>query len=695
MRLFLDALLSIASVSLVSAVSWTTSPFNPASIPLAVRTPYLSAWLPQGSGVAVNRAWPQFWTGGNLGWAGYIRVDGTTYTILGDPVASGASPAPATQQNMEFTATSTLFHLSAGPVDVVLSFISPVEPSDLVKQSTPFSYLTVQAISTDGAAHTVSIYTDISAEWACASNNSETVVWHSSTTGPVFTHQVMLETQQNYTEYNDFILEGAAYYSTTNNGTSTTYQTGQDTVVRAQFINDGVLANTFDTNYRAIKDDWPVFAFAHDLGTISGTSETVVFTVGHVRDPAVEYIIAGGAYQARSIYAWSAYPSGVEQMIEAFIEDYPDALLRAQVFDQKVERDASAISSNYAGVVQLSIRQAFGAMELTISKNADGSWNTSDVLMFLKEISSDGNVNTVDVIMPAWPVLLYTNPVLGKYLLLGLFEYQATGQWPRTYAVHDLGSTYPKAIGHNDGNAEDMPLEECGNMLIMTLSYTQKTKDTSIITSYTNLLNQWTGYLIAEALIPADQISTDDFAGALANQTNLAIKGVIGIQAMAEISGMLGDMVNQKNYSSIAARYVPLILNFATAKNGQHLDLSYGNDSSWGLSYNLYADKLLGTNVFPQSVYDMQTKWYAAIVNTYGVPLDTRHTYSKSDWQMWTAAFMTNTTTRDMFINSVYKYAADGANNVPLSDWYDTLSGVSDGFKARPVVGGHLALLAL
>lgn len=70
-----------------------------------------------------------------------------------------------------------------------------------------------------------------------------------------------------------------------------------------------------------------------------------------------------------------------------------------------------------------------------------------------------------------------------------------------------------------------------------------------------------------------------------------------------------------------------------------------------------------------------------------------RHTYTKSDWQMWTAAFMTNVTTRDMFIDSVYKYAADGANNMPLSDWYDTLSGVSDGFKARPVVGGHLALV--
>lgn len=85
--------------------------------------------------------------------------------------------------------------------------------------------------------------------------------------------------------------------------------------MRAQFINNGFLANALDTNFRAISDDWPVFAFAQDLGTVSGIGDTVVFTIGHVRDPAVEYIIAGGAYQARSIYSWSAYPDGVEQMV--------------------------------------------------------------------------------------------------------------------------------------------------------------------------------------------------------------------------------------------------------------------------------------------------------------------------------------------------------------------------------------------
>ncbi|KAJ8587203.1 DUF1793-domain-containing protein [Rhizopogon salebrosus TDB-379] len=687
----LTKLLVTATLALTAAaVSWDATPFNPASIPLAVRTPYLSAWLPQGSGTALNGAWPQFWTGSTLGWAGYVRVDDTTYTFLGDPVVAGAELA--TQKSLKFTSTQSIFVMTAGPVDLNVNFFSPVEPTDLLKQSIPFSYLALSAVSNDGGSHTVSVYTDISAEWV-SGDDSLTVNW-TTTTGDILTHQVMLENQELYVEYNDHIQQGAAYYSTLNYS-SVTYQTGQDAVVRAQFVNNGVLSNTEDTNFRAVSDDWPVFAFAHDLGAVSTTTtDPVICTVGHVRDPAIQYIIADDVYQPRSVYFWSAY-SSVTALISAFIGDYSTALSRAQVFDEKVSSDASAISSNYAGIVALSIRQAFGALELTLSKNSDGSWNTDDVLMFLKEISSDGNVNTVDVIMPAWPVLLYSNPTLGKYLLLGLFEYQATGQYPNAWAAHDLGSSYPNATGHNAGNDEAMPLEECGNMLIMALSYTQKSNDSSLISQYTNLLNQWTGYLVSEALIPANQISTDDFAGALANQTNLAIKGVIGIQAMSVISGMLGDTVNEQNYSSIVQRYVPEILSYATSSDGLHLTLNYGNESSWGLSYNMYADKLLGTNVFPESVYEMQTAWYGTVANAYGVPLDTRHTYTKSDWELWTAAIMTNTTTRDMFIDSVYKYAADGESNQPLGDWYETLDGTVEGFRARPVVGGHLSFLAL
>lgn len=55
--------LAAALAATANAVSWTATPFNPASVPLAVRTPYLHAWLPQGAGNALNDAWPQFWAG--------------------------------------------------------------------------------------------------------------------------------------------------------------------------------------------------------------------------------------------------------------------------------------------------------------------------------------------------------------------------------------------------------------------------------------------------------------------------------------------------------------------------------------------------------------------------------------------------------------------------------------------------------
>lgn len=82
--------------------------------------------------------------------------------------------------------------------------------------------------------------------------------------------------------------------------------------------------------------------------------------------------------------------------------------------------------------------------------------------------------------------------------------------------MHDLGTHYPNATGHPAGNDEQQPVEECGNMLIMTLAYAQRAKDTAYLTKHYKILDQWTQYLIREALIPAYQTSTDDFAGNLA-----------------------------------------------------------------------------------------------------------------------------------------------------------------------------------
>ncbi|KAG8715007.1 hypothetical protein FRC11_006163 [Ceratobasidium sp. 423] len=694
--------LIIAAVSLFGTSSaqntpdWQSTPFNPPAIPLAVRSPYLSAWLQGGnSGGRLNGQWPTFWTGSILGWAGYIRVDGQVYTFLGAPNVAGATLA--TQKKMQFTATKSTFVLGAGPVDLTVQFLSPVEPTDYLRQSLPFSYMTLTAKSTDGTSHSVQYYTDISAEWT-SGDNGLPVKWSTSKltgNGNPIVHQVSLQNPVPYAEINDHTQYGTAYYATNQVG-NLTYATGADSTLRSAFVTKGVLDNSEDTQFRAINDRWPVFAFARDIGSITDSSKSpVVFAVGHVRDPLVQYIVAGNQLQERHPYWLSKY-ANANDALSAFLSDneYQHSLTAASALDTKIFNDATPVHADYTSIVQLSARQAFAAVELTVSKTSGGSYNTSDVKIFMKEISSNGNMNTVDVIFPAWPAYLYLNPDFGRRLLEPLFQYQQTGQYPNKWSIHDLGAHYPNATGHNDGADEPMPVEESGNMLIMALSYTRATNDSSLISNNYNLLAQWTQFLVEDSLIPAKQLSTDDFAGHLVNQTNLAVKGIIGIRAMGEIADILGKSDDAKKYKDIAASYVPRWQNFAHSNEG-HLTLNYGNASSWGLVYNLYSDKLLQFNLFPKSVYDMQTGWYGEMGAQYGVALDSRHTYTKSDWEIYSAGTVTDKGTRDVFITRLRDYLANGKNNAPFSDWYDAIWGTVVGFRARPVAGGHFALLVL
>lgn len=170
----------------------------------------------------------------------------------------------------------------------------------------------------------------------------------------------------------------------------------------------------------------------------------------------------------------------------------------------------AAAGNNYLTITALAVREAFGTLQLAYDAT------TKSTYAFLKEISSDGNIQTVDVIYPLHSILIFMNPTWLKWLLNPLFLNQEAGNWPNAYAMHDLGSSYPNATGHNDGVAEAQPLEECGNMIIMTLAYAQRMNDNAFLKQNYAILRQWNDYLVAEALIPAYQISTDDFAGALA-----------------------------------------------------------------------------------------------------------------------------------------------------------------------------------
>ena len=78
--------------------------------------------------------------------------------------------------------------------------------------------------------------------------------------------------------------------------------------------------------------------------------------------------------------------------------------------DQKIKSDSiAAAGEKYHTITSLTVRQSFGATQLVGTKDS--------TYMFMKEISSNGNTQTVDVVFPLHPIILYTNPTLLKYLL--------------------------------------------------------------------------------------------------------------------------------------------------------------------------------------------------------------------------------------------------------------------------------------
>lgn len=419
------------------------------------------------------------------------------------------------------------------------------------------------------------------------------------------------------------------------------------------------------------------------------------------------------------------------------------------------------------------------------------SGTPDDPILFLKEISSNGNFQTIDVIFPSFPFFLYTNPRWLAYLLEPLIEHMLSGQYPNKYAMHDLGTHFPNATGHADGRDEYMPVEECGNILIMGLTIVNsliydtrvaagsvwsslgsssfdpnpatsafslgkiETRDGIFglddswggstkglkqaqkwVTKSYRLWKQWTSYLIEFSLEPHKQLSTDDFAGPLELQTNLALKGILGIKAMSQIAETIDNKEDAKYYRNISETYVRKWEEFGVSRDGTHAKLAYHWYGSWTTLYNLYADTLLcfhlegtssssstpqhahydsqkplapsdsphhhqppsnNTGFVSQNIYKIQSSWYDAVRQTYGLPLDSRHLYTKSDWEFFAAA-VTSKPVRSEILQSVAKWVNETSTDRPFTDLYETEgTGGWPGahFMARPVTGGHFAFLTL
>jgi hypothetical protein len=676
----------------------SATPIRPPAAPLAVRGPYLSTWLPA---TALPGTWPQFWPGHVTAMTGIARIDGVSYVFMGAPaitltVPNGNYGTPSTttgferglrQTGLDVTPTRSVFTAEGGGAELTVEFLSPVEPGDLTRQSIPLSYVLISARSTDGGRHDVQVYADISGEW-CSGDPTQEIIWAPVRTGSLRAWTVQLANQQSLTEQNQQAAWGTMAWATPATS-NLSYQSGQDIVVREQFVNNGALANTDDTDYRAIDDNWPVFGFAADLGKLGRTAVTVPLSVGLVRTPAVSYL--GQDLQP----LWTAKFSAWQDMLSFFHSDLPAARRRADALDAKITGDAvSAGGTAYAGLCALALRQAYGGTELVVGPGGQ-PW------AFLKEISSDGNVSTVDVLFPASPAWIYADPGYLALLLEPLLSYAESGDWPEIFAPHDLGSAYPVASGHNDGGGENMPMEESANLLIMAAAYVQRDPSAAaaFATAHYKILKQWADYLVANLPDPGYQNQTDDFAGSIAHSVNLSLKGIIGVAAMSVIATAAGNIADAAAYRATAAGFVGYWASHAQDPSAGHLDLTFngpdGGDSTWGTTYNGFADRLLGTGLVPQSVLAEQAAWYAGVSNLFGLPLQVPHSYAKSDWEMFTAAWLSDYPVKQQLIEQVYTYANTTPSRVPFSDLYDTITGDQVAFQARPVQGGMFALLAL
>ncbi|KAF2126519.1 glutaminase GtaA [Dothidotthia symphoricarpi CBS 119687] len=688
--MYLSVLSTLGGLLLTTAAESTFTPARPPSLPLAVKNPYLSTWLPAGSdggnGGYLPGQWPQFWTGQWLGWTGLIRVDGKTFTWMGTPNDIDV----ASQVAYEYTSTRSIFTIEADDkVTVKITFLSPLTPNDFKRQSLIFSYMEVEVSSLNGTTHDVQIYTDISAEWV-SGNTSATAQWESGVADDLTYHKVWKQNQQLFSESSDRAEWGNFYYATDLNDTVTS-QSGADVDVRGAFVDSGKLDNSTDGDFRAINDKWPVFGYAVDFGSVGTVPVSQLFTIGLCQDEAIQFLGADGLTTLPSL--WKDYFDDDTAALSFFHKDYSESSKLSMQLDDQIWNDSvAAAGENYAILTSLAARQAFAATQLVGTQDKH--------YLFLKEISSNGNTQTVDVIYPASPIFFYTNPELIKLLLDPHFENQESGHYPNRYAIHDLGAHYPNATGHPDGNDEQMPLEECGNHMIMVLAYVQRSGNTDYIKQHYPILKQWVEYLVEDSLLPAEQLSTDDFAGHLVNQTNLALKGIIGLEAMSQMSKLIGEDADAQNYTTIAHDYITKWedLGINKADDPPHAMLNYNNASTHGLLYNLYNDKLVNTDLVPQEIYDMQSAFYPTVKENYGVPLDTRNRYyTKADWEIFCAA-VASEDTRNMFISDLVRWINETPTSKPLTDLFETSDGRYPGgveFKARPVMGGMFALLAL
>ena len=637
--------------------------------PLINHNPYFSIWSFSDQ---LNQSTTKHWTGSPNSILGLIKVDGKVYRFLGIEDTLNKLPIElAKQESMSMNATQTSYVFSCGGVQLNIIFTSPLLINDISILSRPVSYISMKTKSNDGKKHQSSLLLSVSS--LIASNKS---------------NQEMEAT--NYVNNQLNILKVGTVEQ------PILQKSGDD--LRIDWGYAYLAADKTKTTQSISSINEAVTSFVNASNAIPATTKKKVgnsfflntsFSQEVVAEKEVDHLLLVGYDELYAIQYfkenlkpwWKLDPTmNMDKMLQLAANQYEQVINKCTVFNKLIYNDAYAAGGeNYAKLCVTAYRQSVAAHSLVKSKQ------NGDLLFLSKENFSNGSINTVDVTYPSAPLFLAYNPELMKGMLNGIFYFsEKSGLYKRPYAAHDLG-TYPLANGQT--YPEGMPVEESGNMIILAAAIVKSTGNAEYAKKHWETLTQWVQFLEKEGLDPANQLCTDDFAGHLARNANLAIKAIVGIRCYA----MMADLLGKKE---LAATYLTLSNEMAVkwqglANAGDHYALTYNDKNTWSQKYNMVWDKLFGFNLFPQKVYDQEVAYYLTKQNKFGLPLDSRKTYTKSDWITWTATLANNQNDFEKLINPVYEFSTNTPTRVPLSDWHETLDGKQIGFQARSVVGGY------
>ena len=642
------------------------------AIPLIVHDPYFSVWSCSDKLYGED---PRHWSGVTQQIRGYITIDGAVYCFWGNPEFHNVIE----QKSIDVTATSTKYEFENEKVLLSVKFTTPLLLDDLLLVSRPCTYIDFQVAKK--ADCEVQVYIMVSDD--LVTSEKVPVVGCNFNYSYSICHDMLT--------YSYASMGRAVQQPLGGSGDNVTIDWGY--IYLAALLDTAVLS--YDNKNKKI--------CASMEFTQQKMSKTLVIAYDDLL--AINYM-----GQWRKAY-WTQEYADILEAIGATFAEQKKVMERADILDSQIEEEAFNVAGkDYVYLCNLSYRQTVAAHKLITDENGA-------VLLLSKENDSNGCIGTVDVSYPSVPLFFLYNTEYVKGMLRPIFDFASCKVWEYDFAPHDVGR-YPYAWGQVYGLHEfnntvsyyrqspsvlppfymypsgsnvydmkyQMPVEECGDMLIMTAAVCVLDKSGDFAKPYRDKLKQWTEYLLKYGEDPGEQLCTDDFAGHLAHNVNLSAKAIMGIEAYAKIAEFWGNEEEAEAYHNQARMMATSWEKRAYA--GDHYMLSFGKPESWSLKYNLVWDKFFESGLFHEEVYKTECNYYVEKQNAYGTPLDSREKYTKSDWILWCAAMADNKEQTEQILGPVARYQENTQSRVPFGDWYESHTAKYCHFKARSVQGG-------